>query len=131
MGCASPAPKTTPGANSVGTMASANSLKSGSPSGVRRNMRSGMNTGTSFASARRKSVCIVSISGSPRQRGSVDSSSFAPRRSPSTLFISCAAAVTMGSSDLEFLGYTMDSRMTPMRTPLSAPALPPLRTWAA
>ena len=96
MGCMSPEPKTTPGANSVGTMASANSLKSGAPSGVSRNMMSGMKTGMSLASARRKSVFIVSISGSPAQSGSVDSRSFAPSFWPRTSFISPGRRVDDG-----------------------------------
>ena len=67
-----------PGMNSVGTIAAANSLNTGWPSRPSRNSISGMNTGTSRASARRKSTVICSMSGSRRHSGSVDSTSVAP-----------------------------------------------------
>ena len=60
-----------------------------------------MNTGTSRAKARRKSVVMRSTSGSGFHRGSEDSTSVAPSRSPSTDLISRAAAVTIGSSVFE------------------------------
>ncbi len=60
-----------------------------------------MNTGTSRASARRKSVVMRSTPGSGFHSGSEDSTSAAPSRSPSTDLISRAAAVTIGSSVVE------------------------------
>ena len=83
-----------------------------------------MKTGTSRASARRKSVFIGSTAGSGRHSGSDDSTSVAPSRSPSTVLISRAAAVTIGSSVFEPGRTSMDSRMTPSRTPSSAPGAP-------
>ena len=64
--------------NSVGRIAAANSSNSGKPSGRSRNNRSGMNTGTSRASARRKSGSICSRSRSGSQSGSDDSTRVAP-----------------------------------------------------
>ena len=64
-----PEPNTLPGANSVGTMAAANSLNSGWPLRSSRNSRSGIKTGTSRANARQKSVFMVSISGSGVHKG--------------------------------------------------------------
>ena len=52
-----------------------------------------MNTGTSRASAARKSVVICSKSGSGVHSGSADSTSVAPSRPASTALISMAAAV--------------------------------------
>ena len=126
-----PVPKIWPGMNSVGTIAAAKSLKTGLPSGPSRNSSSGMNTGTSLARARRKSVCMVSISGSGSHRGSVDSTSVAPSRPPRMVLISWAAAVTIGSSVFEPRGYTMDSRMIPRRMPFSAPGAPDIVAWLA
>ena len=110
--------------NSVGTISAATSLKTGWPSGPSRNSSSGMNTGTSRARARRKSVCMVSRSGSGSHRGSVDSTSVAPSLLPRIVLISWAAAVTIGSSALAPRGYTIDSRMIPRRMPLSVPGFP-------
>jgi hypothetical protein len=90
-----------------------------------------MNTGTSRASARRKSVCIVSISGSLRHRGSDDSTSVAPSRSPRIALISLAAAVTIGPSAFEPGAYTMDSRTIPRRMPTSVPGAPGICAWFA
>ena len=64
----------------------------------------------------------ASISGSRGHSGSDDSTSVAPSLPPSTLLISRAAAVTIGSSVLEPGGISIDSRMMPSRMPLSAPA---------
>ena len=99
-----PEPKTFPGANSVGTTAAAKSGNTGVPSAFTRNNRSGMNTGTSRASALRKSTVIVSMSGSGVHNGSLDSTSVAPRWPPSTVLISFVAASTIGSSVFEPAG---------------------------
>ena len=131
MGCMVPVPKTFPGVNSVGTIAAANSLNRGCPSRPSLNKMSGMMRGTSLASARRKSVVIASRSGSCVHRGSDDSTSVAPSRSPRIALISRAAAVTIGSSVFEPGGYTMDSRTMPRRTPWSAPGAPGIRAWLA
>ncbi len=90
-----------------------------------------MTMGTSRARARRKSVVIASTSGSRVHRGSDDSTSVAPNRTPRIDLISPAAAVTIGSSDFEPAGYTMDSRTMPMRRPLSAPGAPDILAWPA
>ena len=66
---------------------------------------SGMNNGTSCANARRKSTFICSSSGSGLHSGSDDSTSFAPSWPPSIVLISLAAAVTIGSSVFDPLGY--------------------------
>src|SRR5262249_52109938 len=92
MGFIAPAPNTRPGMNSVGSIAAANSLKTGWPSGPSRNRRSGMNSGTRRASARRKSTFMASHSGSGVHSGSLDSTSVAPSPPPSTVLISAAAA---------------------------------------
>ena len=90
-----------------------------------------MNTGTSRASAARKSVFICSMSGSGVHSGSPDSTSVAPSCSPSTVLISFAAASTIGSSVFEPGGSSIDSRMTPSRMPLSAPGAPAALAWLA
>ena len=90
-----------------------------------------MKTGTSRASARRKSVRIGSISGSGVQSGSEDSTRVAPNRAPSMALISAAAAVTIGCSVFEPGGITIDSRMMPRRSPASAPGAPREVAWAA
>ena len=65
---------------------------------------------------------MFSMSGSSTQPGVTDSTSVAPRWPPNTAFISAAAASTIGSST--FACFTMNSRMIPIRIPLSAPGLP-------
>ena len=90
-----------------------------------------MRTGTSWASARRKSVVIASTSASRVHNGSDDSTSVAPRCPPSIVLISRAAALTMGSSVLDPRACTIDSRTIPMRTPWSAPGVPADRAWLA
>jgi len=45
--------------------------------------------------------------------------------------ISLAAAVTIGSSVFEPGRISIDSRITPSRMPLSAPAAPDPRAWPA
>jgi hypothetical protein len=126
-----PLPNTLPGMNSVGTMAAAKSGNTGSPLGRRRNRRSGMNTGTNRASARRKSTVIGSKSGSGVHNGSDDSTSVAPRRPPSTVLISVTTAVTIGTSVIEPGGIVIDSRITPRRMLASSPASPDVFTWLA
>ena len=106
-------------------------LNRGCPSGPSLNSSSGMNTGTSLASARRKSVCIASISGSGLHRGSDDSTSVAPSQSPRIVLISLAAAVMIGSSAFDPGAHTMDSRMIPRRMPASAPGVPGICAWLA
>ena len=101
MGCMSPLPNTFPGANSVGTMAAAKSGNTGCPSARRRKSKSGMKTGTRRAKAMRKSVFIISMSGSRTHRGSTDSTRVAPKVPPRTDLISTAAALTMGTSAME------------------------------
>ena len=78
--------------------------------------------GAICAIARSKEVDMFSMSGSSAQPGVTDSTSVAPRCLPSICFISSATASTIGSS--AFAGVIMNSRMMPMRMPLSAPALP-------
>ena len=90
-----------------------------------------MKTGTRRAKALRKSVFMTSKSGSRSHRGSVDSTRVAPSVPPRTDLISWAAALTIGTSAMEPCGYTMDSRMTPMRVPLSVPEAPESLMWEA
>src|SRR6185312_3707523 len=90
-----------------------------------------MRRGTSLASALRKSVVMVSMSGSLVHQGSDDSTSVAFSVSPSIVLISLAAAVAIGSSVFEPGGYTMDSRTMPRRMPVSAPGVPGIRAWLA
>ena len=118
-----PLPKNLPGANSVFTIAAAKSGNTGSPAGVSRKRMSGMNTGTRYANARRKSTFICSMSESGFHSGSDDSTSVAPSLPPSTVLISFATAVVMGSAAF-VPGLSMDSRTTPMRRPLSEPGAP-------
>ena len=65
---------------------------------------------------------MFSTSGSSTHPGVTDSTSVAPRCPASIAFISAAAASTIGSST--FACFTMNSRMMPMRMPLSAPGSP-------
>jgi hypothetical protein len=90
-----------------------------------------MKRGTSRASARRKSTVMTSRSGSRVQSGSVDSTSVAPSVPPRTDLISRAAAAAIGCSVREPGGWTMDSRITPMRTPARAPGVPAIAAWLA
>ena len=92
---------------------------------------SGIKTGTRRAKALRKSVFMTFMSGSRSHRGSVDSTSVAPNVPPSTDLISWAAALTMGTSAMEPGGYTMDSRITPIRVPFSVPEAPESLMWEA
>ena len=71
----------------------------------------------------RKQTRIFSVSGSGGHTGSADSTSVAPSLPPSTVLISIAAAVVMGSTCFS-PGFSIDSRITPMRRPASAPASP-------
>ena len=90
-----------------------------------------MNTGTSLASARRKSVCMSRYRDPGATRGSDDSTSVAPSLSPRIVLISLAAAVMIGSSAFDPGAHTMDSRMIPRRMPASAPGVPGICAWLA
>ena len=90
-----------------------------------------MKTGTSRASARRKSGFIASRSRSGSQSGSDDSTRVAPSFRPSTDLISAAAAVAIGAGALASGGVSIDSRMTPMRMPASEPGAPDIIAWLA
>ena len=80
-----------------------------------------MKTGTSLASARRKSGFIASRSRSRSQSGSEDSTKVAPSLSPRIVLISAAAAVQIGTVAFSPGRISIDSRMTPMRMPVSEP----------
>ncbi len=67
---------------------------------------------------------MFSIAGSSGHLGSTDSTSVAPRWSPRIDLISFAAALTIGSSALTPGKVSIDSRMMPMRIPLSEPFVP-------
>ena len=92
--------------------------------------QSGMNTGTSRASARRKSICICSSSGSGSHSGS---DGLHQRRAE--LLAEHGLDLLGRRGDDRLLGLrarrvSIDSRMTPSRMPLSAPRAP-ARAWLA
>ena len=71
---------------------------------------------------------MFSIDGSSGHRGSTDSTSVAPRCAPRMFLISVPAAATIGSSALTPGKVNIDSRITPMRSPLRAPGVPGARS---
>ena len=90
-----------------------------------------MKTGTSRASARRKSVRMTSRSGSGCQSGSPDSTSVAPSRFPRTALISAAAAGGITEEAKASGLVSIDSRTTPMRRPRRVPGSPDPRACTA
>ena len=120
MGSIEPLPNIFPGANSVGLTIAANSGKTGWPALFNRNRISGMKTGTNRARAFLKSIVICSQSASGVHSGSLDSTRVAPSSWLRTCFISALAAAIIGSTAL-MPGFSMDSRMTPIRFPWSDP----------
>ena len=83
-----------------------------------------MKTGTSRASARRKSVFMrLDLRDRAARAGSDDSTSVAPSFAPRTALISRATAVVIGSAAF-VPGFSIDSRTIPMRMPFNEPGAP-------